>query len=193
MNGVVSIPLILFERVHIQLLLFLRFLGIFPCLLSTVDQKKSETSAVCVCVCVHLWLLVTEPFSLFLLSIFFIFSTQPVYLLKLPRTDAPIASFWTNGSQCVMLSFRLLRHQLRCKRRAGWVGVLCASPPSSGPWVTPYRGRAVRLGVKGVRGAALPPPPLFSSCRIKAFQHSSEFSVMKGLQPACSIRCCTTS
>lgn len=127
--------------------LFLRLLWIFLCLLSTVDQNEPETSAVCVCVSV--WLLATEPFSLFLWSIFFL--PRPVYLLKLPMTDAPISLLWTNGSQCVTLSLRLLQHQLRCKRQAGWVGVLCASPPSSGPRVTllsPDRGRAVRLGVR---------------------------------------------
>lgn len=46
------------------------------------------------CVCVHARLVATDPFSLFLCTFplfFFFFLTRPVYLLKLPTTNAPIA------------------------------------------------------------------------------------------------------
>ena len=102
-------------------------------------------------------------------------------VLKLPKCSL----FWTNGSQCLTLSLRLVRHQLRCHRWAGRVGVLCASPSSAGHQASTLQRQGSASRSQGARASLHLLRGVFSFF-IKVLRHSSEFAVMKGLQPACS-------
>lgn len=120
------------------------------------------------------------------------FLTRPVYLLNLPTTNAPIAFLnkWVTMRHVVaQITATPTEMQLLGRKSGCTLRIPFKHRASSN---TAFTLQRQCISGCGGEGAASPPSWCFFSCLIKVFQHSSEFSVMKGLQPACSIRRCTT-